>query len=128
MSLQQNFTKILGHQEITVNPNNNSIILEITDPFKVAGRELGWRREFGWAGFGINKSIMSYLYERNNHGIESKLLILISSKLNEPHWISCNKIKLFRKFNPSLYNVSGNEIIVLPMKIFTSKPTLEVNL
>ncbi len=109
------FVKKLEGQEFTVNPNNNSVVLEITTPFKSAGYKAGWDvSKYGSIGFGVNQSIIQFVQDRKAH-----LVILLSNRHNEQHWINFDQIKQFMKNNPHIYKTHGKELIVLPWKIFS---------
>lgn len=112
----------LEGQKFILNSNNNSVVLEITQPFMSAGKKLGWDYTlFGVVGLGVNRSIIRFILTR-----KSQLVITVLSD-NKKYWIRHDQIRHFIRFNRSNYSVSGKTLNILPWKLFSSHPVLEAS-
>lgn len=107
----------LEGQEFIFNPESNVVVLEITQEFVSAGKQIGWDIEnFGSPGFGINQAIINFIISR-----KSRLKIILLST-GQQYWIFYDHIKHFIKHNPCKYTISGKELIVIPWRLFASFP------
>lgn len=104
-------TFTLGGQQVTYNPNTKSLRFVIHDPFKFAGRELDWPREFGWKGLGINRAILEFIKPQN-----LKLIIHVDSSAQD-YMLKSAVIEKFIQNYETKYEAGGTLVDVIPIKL-----------
>ena len=109
-------TFVYHGQKLEYNHETKTAFTEINEPFKVAGKELGW--ESNYAGLGFNLNIMAFVLKTR-----CTLIVRVHGIGNgNDYFISYDKLFDFLKTHNCSYVKSGVELRVISWKKFIRVP------
>lgn len=102
----------LEGQSFYYNHESHIAKLTIFQPFLTAGKILGWDKQYGTVGLGINKSIVKFILKTKS------VLIIRVEEENKEYWIRYDDLKQFLKNYNSEYKAGGKKLVhVIPWKL-----------